>query len=392
MNTLVHGQNKINKMSKKYFFSLLWLCLSLLLGTGTILGQEHPTSIDMHVPFCSTTVLIKGKPTTYYELHLTNFSKNSIQIDKLEVLYNNKYEVLFSSEREGLRTRFSEQGFTKGNKHFLLPGSTGIVYLEYEVIIEKELNLKHQLSYSVEGKTYTTLGAKIKITNEETIILGSPLKGEPWVAINSPLWERGHRRVFYTVDGKARIPGRFAIDFMKLDKKGKTIEGNKNLVSNWYGYNADVLAVSDGEIASVRTDFKDSEKLDSHPKYKSSEATGNYISLKIGNGKYVFYEHLKAESIRVKPGQKVKKGDVIASLGLTGQASGPHLHFHVANKDSPLGAEGVPFGFEEFKLLGVYDDFEKFRNRKPWDDLNQESNLNIKNERPAPNTVIRFEN
>jgi murein DD-endopeptidase MepM/ murein hydrolase activator NlpD len=378
-------------MNKKYFISLPWLCLGFLLGKGTILGQEHPTSIDLLVPFCSATVLIKGKPTTYYELHLTNFSNNPIQIDKLEVLNIDKSEALFSSESEDLKTRFSEQGFARNNKHSLLPGSTGIVYLEYEVIIEKELNLKHQLSYSLEGRSYTSLGAKIKIPNEETIVIGPPLEGGPWIAIYSPLWPRGHRRVFYTVDGKARIPGRFAIDFMKLDKNGKTAEGNENLVSNWYGYNADVLAVSDGEIASVRTDFKDSEKLDSHPKYKSSEATGNYISLKIGNGKYVFYEHLKAESIRVKPGQKVKKGDVIASLGLTGQAFGPHLHFHVANKNSPLGAEGVPFAFEEFKLLGVYNDFEKFRNRKLWDDLNQETDFNIKNERPAPNTVIKFD-
>lgn len=66
---------------------------------------------------------------------------------------------------------------------------------------------------------------------------------------------------------------------------------------------------------------------------------------------------MKPKSIKVKTGQKVKKGDAIASLGFTGQTTGPHLHFHEADADSPLGAEGIPFVFEQFEILGSYADF-----------------------------------
>jgi murein DD-endopeptidase MepM/ murein hydrolase activator NlpD len=208
------------------------------------------------------------------------------------------------------------------------------------------------------------------------------------VAIYDPTWLRGHRRVVFNVDGKQRIPGRFAIDFMLIDDEGKYFKGDEDLVSNWYGYNVDVLAVADGTVTSVKNDFPESAKLSTHPSYPAEKATGHYVSIDIGNGRFAFYEHLKPGSIVVTPGQKIKKGDVIASLGFTGQSTGPHLHFHLADADAPLAAEGIPFLFERFEVMGSYPDFSKFGKDK-WVPSDPENNL-ITNERPGPNTVIRF--
>ncbi|WPR77377.1 M23 family metallopeptidase [Algoriphagus sp. NG3] len=375
-----------------HFFTPLYLSLSLILGTATINAQEDPAVISMQVPFISSYIVKKEEPTVYYELHLTNHSKYPVQVDKVEVLNPKKKSAeFFTSDKEDLKSRFSEKGFTKENEAiFLMPESTGVVYLEYGIYTRSNLNIKHQITFSSQGKSYTNIGGKVKINFKKPVILGAPLKDGLWAAIHNPTWQRGHRRVFYTVDGETRIPGRFAIDFMKVDENGKTATGDKNMVVNWYGFNADVLAVSDGIISSVRNDFIDSEKLDRHPRYNSLKATGNYISLSIGNNNYVFYEHLKAGSIRVKPGQKVKKGEVIASLGFTGQATGPHLHFHVANKNSPLGAEGLPFVFENFTLLGMYDDFNSF-GIKPWVDLELNYCPQQSNEYPPPNSVLLFD-
>jgi murein DD-endopeptidase MepM/ murein hydrolase activator NlpD len=194
--------------------------------------------------------------------------------------------------------------------------------------------------------------------------------------------------VIYTVEEKRRIPGRFAIDFIRLNNEGKYANGTDDEIKNWYGYGADVLAVSDGVIASTCDDFSESAALSTHPSYPAEKATGNYVSIDIGNERMVFYEHLKPGSIKVKSGQKVKKGDVIASLGFTGQTTGPHLHFHVADKNSYLGAEGVPFVFESFIILGSYADMSKF-GKEVWEPA-KNSGQRIRAERPVPNAVIKF--
>lgn len=111
----------------------------------------------------------------------------------------------------------------------------------------------------------------------------------------------------------------------------------------------------------------------------------------MNNGLFAFYEHLKPGSVKVKPGQRIRKGQVIAQVGFTGQTTGPHLHFHVADRNEPLGAEGVPFVFEQFILLGSYGNFEDFGKRR-WDAPDGEDNTTKRKERPGPNSVIKFGN
>lgn len=54
---------------------------------------------------------------------------------------------------------------------------------------------------------------------------------------------------------------------------------------------------------------------------------GKALVLNHGQGIYTMFFHLS--KVLVKPGQTVKKGDVIALVGATGRATGPHLHWGV---------------------------------------------------------------
>lgn len=54
---------------------------------------------------------------------------------------------------------------------------------------------------------------------------------------------------------------------------------------------------------------------------------GNMVEINHGFGYTTRYGHLKNYS--VKPGQRVKRGEVVGQLGSTGRSTGPHLHYEV---------------------------------------------------------------
>jgi|GEM_PF-2171124 len=77
----------------------------------------------------------------------------------------------------------------------------------------------------------------------------------------------------------------------------------------------------------------------------------NFIVLDHGGGLYTSYVHLEAGSGLVLPGDVVRAGDPLARTGLSGQMTGPHLHFQIENVWStsvparfatPLGCEHLP--------------------------------------------------
>ena len=57
------------------------------------------------------------------------------------------------------------------------------------------------------------------------------------------------------------------------------------------------------------------------------EVYGNYIIVQHTNGYQTLYGHLKKSLVRLN--QEVVLGMIIGEVGMTGQTTGPHLHFEV---------------------------------------------------------------
>lgn len=71
----------------------------------------------------------------------------------------------------------------------------------------------------------------------------------------------------------------------------------------------------------------------------------NLVRILHDDGTYAEYAHLNWNSIRVKPGDRVSRGEYIADSGNTGFSSGPHLHFAVI-RNAGMRIESVPLVFE----------------------------------------------
>lgn len=353
-------------------------------------------SFDLEVPVPPTPVTVLGASRLVYELHLTSFSAGPLVLRSVEVLDAEAGAVLATFGEEELAGRLDRPAATAADPGpgTIGPGTRGIVYIELAVAAdEPPRTLAHRVAYETaeeERRERTVVeGARVEVRAEGPVVLAPPLAGGPWAAIHHPSWERGHRRVVYAVAGRARIPGRFAVDWVLLDAEGRRAAGDDDRVAHWHGYGADVLAVADAVVVAARDGLPESATLSAHPRHPLEDAMGNYVTLDLGNGRYAAYEHLRPGSLRVRVGDRVARGQVLAALGFTGHSTGPHLHFHVADANSPLDAEGLPFVLEGFDLLGSYDDIESL-GQAPWTPLDPAIEPRRIAEHPAPNVVVAF--
>lgn len=90
-----------------------------------------------------------------------------------------------------------------------------------------------------------------------------------------------------------------------------------------------LLAHSDGVVVDTRSNYNKTDK--------TGNSYGNYVKIQHNNGYYTMYGHIKYNTVKVKKGDKVTKGQVIGYMGNTGHSFGAHLHFEVRNnKDEKI--------------------------------------------------------
>lgn len=97
-----------------------------------------------------------------------------------------------------------------------------------------------------------------------------------------------------------------------------------------------ILAARGGMVMAVEDRFTQGGE---DPSLKTK---ANYVRILQDDGSMAVYAHLLPHSLRVSPGQPVNAGQPLASVGQTGYASGPHLHFAV-QVNAGLSLRSVPF-------------------------------------------------
>ena len=97
---------------------------------------------------------------------------------------------------------------------------------------------------------------------------------------------------------------------------------------------------------------------------------GNYIKIRHNSEYSTAYGHMKAFAKGIRPGVRVKQGQVIGYVGSTGRSTGPHLHYEVirngrrVNPTTIKAAAGENLkgsSLKEFKTVvaGIKDSYQK---------------------------------
>lgn len=360
-------------------------------------GGVH-TSFEVAVRPEPAVMTLEGRPHLVYELHLTNLARRELAITAIEVLDpDTPGRPIGAFRSDALERVLGGPGVADTGRHRVAPGSRVVAYLRFPVDAAAAIpsRVAHRIAYREEaGAEGTAVRGAVPVDTRSPVALGPPLRAGTWIAVYDPSVNRGHQRVLLALDGEVRMPARFAIDWFRVDDEGRAGRGDRDRVASWYGHGAAVLAPADATVVAARDSIEESPTLRHEFDPDLDGGGGNYLSLDLGDGRYVHFEHLMPGSVTVEVGDRVGEGDVVARAGYTGHASGPHLHMHVSDGPAPLEGEGVPWALRSYELLGAHalpirGSMFSFTEGEVWEPV-PDGAASRRMEMPAPLSVVDF--
>ena len=317
-----------------------------------------------------------GRTHLVYELLLVNQSAFSVTINSIAVLDGKSKAVLKKIDGESLSANLRISLF--GDKSTTLqPSQSAFFFIDSTVLKETPLlaSVQHRIettqvtpaaedSADLGGLTVkldaglvtktTFITSPMPVDAVQAVVLSPPVRGNNWIMFRGCCdVSTSHRGTTASYNGAIYMAERFAIDFARIADDSRLITGPGKELSSYLHYGAAVHAVADGTVVSARNNEPDQVPGMLPEGITAERAGGNAVFIDIGNNHFAFYAHMRPGSVRVRAGDRVKSGEIIGAIGNSGKTFGPHLHFHVVDRASPLAADGVPFVFSSFTGQGV---------------------------------------
>ena len=164
---------------------------------------------------------------------------------------------------------------------------------------------------------------------------------------------KGQWRVFWGGDTAElnhhhEVPNqRFALDLVGVGEDGKTQRGDGTRNEDYYAFGREVLAPAEGTVIEVIEGVRDNTPGSMNP----YSAVGNCVTIQHRDDEVSVLAHFKQGSIVVKPGDTVKRGQLLGQCGNSGNSSEPHLHFHLQNSPVFQNGLGIKCTFQKVVVM-----------------------------------------
>ena len=180
----------------------------------------------------------------------------------------------------------------------------------------------------------------IPVPDRHLTVFRLPFQGE-WLV----LWGGDTRELNQHHDTRNQ---RYAFDFLVADSTGKTHKSDGKRNEDYFAFGQPVSAPADGVVTDVITGVRDNAPGSMNP----YSAIGNAVVIEHREHEVSTLGHLKQGSLRVKSGDKVKRGQVLGLCGNSGNSSEPHIHFHLQNTPIIQDATGIRCLFDKVYVTG----------------------------------------
>jgi murein DD-endopeptidase MepM/ murein hydrolase activator NlpD len=134
----------------------------------------------------------------------------------------------------------------------------------------------------------------------------------------------------------------YAYEFSAKDTLGSRYKNDGKANEDYFGYGKEVLAPANGTVVEAIDGIRENSPGSRNP----YAPIGNTIIIQHSNREYSVLAFLKQGSIRVRVGDKVTRGQVIAQCGGSGSATEPVIHYHLQDSPYLQTAKGIKFYFE----------------------------------------------
>jgi murein DD-endopeptidase MepM/ murein hydrolase activator NlpD len=303
-----------------------------------------------------------------YELQLTNIAPTTLTIERVQVLDPRRdARVVDELSGDELASRLVVFGNPTGKAFGA--GVSGFLFMD--VTYRRGASLPDRLEYRFEVSTGAQSGqpesfpaGPTLISRQAPVEIASPLRGERWLTGEGCCDTiTSHRGAIFPIDGTFHSPERFAIDWVRVGTNGKLWEGPRDELSSYPYYGAKIRSVAGGRVVATRDTMEEQTPGTSPSDLALDEFAGNFVLVKLGDGRYALYAHLQKgdEGVLVERGDRVSEGQVIGKLGNTGNTDAPHLHFHIMDGPSYLLSNGLPFEIDSFRTAGRLTNYDAFQ-------------------------------